>query len=205
MFDPNSKDPSVNASSSNESSSMHQLIQHITKKQIISYVVTLVVSIIIMILIVRCFVLDINLKYNWGTSYDKVYENEFILATHEPKELDFDAEYRLLCDDPERSVDKIEGFDVDDNEVTYIFDSSKKLQEIYYFFDKMSIGSRVLLVSEYYGDDYYIIEDYNRAYWWINNTVVELGSNIISYYNARWFIETAEDNIVDEVRDHFGK
>lgn len=149
----------------------------------------------------------VKLKYAWGTHYSEIEEKENLIGifTHEFSQ---GSKLVLTCEDPYHEVDGIKEL-ADTDKVQYWTDFDGKLYRINYSLDEeLSITEKVDILSDYYGNDYYVIERKNiyenKYYWWIDDTVVEFQVSFgeIDYYDADYI---RENDSYDKVVEFFEK
>lgn len=145
-----------------------------------------------------------SLKYSWGTSLDYIKNNEYVTKS------EYDS---VKCEDPKHTVDNLHGFEIKKDLVTYGGGDTSRLKSISYSFEEMTFARRVMIVEEYYGDKYFIAENFNEKYyanaiWEKGDTVVLLDYYCIVYYDADYFWEEGprlSDDELEDAKKFFGK
>lgn len=171
----------------------------------------IIVSVAIIVAIALYFIITmprVNLKYEWGTTYQEIYEKEKI-----SDEWDLGTCYRLIAREDKHEVDDLE-FRNTKKMVLYDFDLNKKLYLIEYNFSSPdNFEHRMDIMKDHYGSDYYTetwgydideMDKYNcDYYWWVGDTVIRLDDGAIKYYDENYILGQREK--YKELIDYFGK
>ncbi len=130
-----------------------------------------------------------ELKYVWDTYIDAVRSGEYVLR--DQKNSGSYQTYTLICRDIFHTVDGLTNLSIRDNEVTYIFDQSKRLVQIRYDFRKMNSQELSAAAAQYFGKERCFRKIQGRAYAYIitesENAVILLCSNSISYFKPDYY------------------
>ena len=148
--------------------------------------------IILLIIVIICIVCvsfistpKNKLKYSWGTSISYIKNQEYTLEHWEYRN-------RLKCDDPKHTVDDLDFFEIESDNVYYFGEETSSLKSVSYSFaEEIGYAHRIEKLKSYYGNKYYV-EDTSEPYYsdiiWIKgDTVIIISYASITYYDKEYF------------------
>ena len=144
-----------------------------------------------------------DLKYSWGTHYTVIEKKEILLQNFDTSSPD-GWERILVCEDMDCETDGIRNFN-NDNKVSYRFDRRGKLYTIYYSINReLTLTEKLDTLKQHYGNVYYVQyaerEDarYRHYYWLVDDTLVELYNDDLSYSDINnEYIARAYDDVIE--------